>query len=94
MRASAARGEMVSSGRWRMINVRARWLEASGIRARVDVTLEFEGVVTKQRRTLTGFFEGQRARHRSKQTNPPALGLGKTRGRLAACPFGGSAGRR
>jgi hypothetical protein len=33
--------------------------EPSGRRARVDVTMEFEGVVTKQRRTLTGFFEGQ-----------------------------------
>ena len=33
--------------------------DASGTWARVDVTLEYVGVVTKQRRTLTGFFEGQ-----------------------------------
>jgi hypothetical protein len=33
--------------------------DANGSHARVDVTMEFQGVVTKQRRTLTGFFEGQ-----------------------------------
>jgi hypothetical protein len=33
--------------------------DPNGSRARVDVTMEFQGVVTKQRRTLTGFFEGQ-----------------------------------
>jgi hypothetical protein len=33
--------------------------DASGTRARVDVAMEFVGVATKQRRTLTGFLEGQ-----------------------------------
>jgi hypothetical protein len=33
--------------------------DPGGARARVDVTLEFEGLATRQRRTLAGFFEGQ-----------------------------------